>query len=165
VRAASGARCPRPYRGGMRLAHRVHTSASPAQVWELLGDPRRWPQFNPFLRRISGAPPTVRNDQTLLAVARVTSIRIPVDVVEAVPESRLELVFHTAPGVRERVVFELMPRVRGGSVVRVTVVVDGLFGRAAVAPLWLANGLVARVLGVQADRAARRAKRPASGAA
>jgi uncharacterized protein YndB with AHSA1/START domain len=148
----------------MKLAHRVQTSASPAQVWELLGDPGRWPSFNPAVRKVAGAPARVRTGQTLLAVARVTSLRIPVDVVDAVPERRLELVFHTAPGVRERVVTELAPRVRGGTVVRVDVVVEGLFARFAVAPLWLANGLVARVLVTQADRAARAARR-SSGAA
>ncbi len=149
----------------MRLAHRVHTSASPAQVWDLLGRPARWPEFNPFLRRISGSPSAVRSGQTLLAVARFTSVRVPVDVVEAVPERRLELFFHTAPGVAERVVFEVAPSVRGGAVLKVSVVVEGLFARVAVAPLWLANGLVARVLGVQAERAARSARRERSGAA
>jgi uncharacterized protein YndB with AHSA1/START domain len=143
----------------MRLAHRAQTSASAAEVWELLGDPARWPRFNPFLRRVHGAPPQVRTGQTLLAVARLTGLRIPVDVVEAVPERRLELYFHTAPGVQERVVFELLPGVRGGCAVRVSVVVDGLFARLAFVPLWVANGLVARVLATQAERTARSAHR------
>ena len=137
----------------------MQTSASPAQVWELLGDPRRWPEFNPVLRRVHGAPERVRSGQTLLAVARFTSVRIPVDVVEAVPDQRLELFFHTAPGVRERVVFELAPTVRGGASLRVVVVVEGLFARVAWAPLWLANGLVARVLVAQAERSVRRTRR------
>jgi uncharacterized protein YndB with AHSA1/START domain len=143
----------------MRLDHRAHTSASPAQVWELLGDPRRWPSFNPFLRRVQGDPSRVRSGDTLLAVARFSSVRVPVDVVEARPEERLELYFHTAPGVRERVVFTLAPRVRGGCALRVSVVVDGLFARAAYAPLWLANGLVARVLAAQAERVGRAARK------
>jgi uncharacterized protein YndB with AHSA1/START domain len=146
----------------MRLAHRVSTSATPEQVWDLLGDPRRWSQFNPWVRRVSGAPERVRSGQTLLAIARVISVRVPVDVVEAVPERRLELHFHTAPGVSERVVFELAPRVRGGTALRVTVVVEGLFARAAFVPLWVANGMVARVLATQAERAARRARRNAA---
>ena len=149
----------------MRLAHRTSTSASPAQVWRLLGSPARWPEFNPFLRRVPGAPDRVRTGHTLLGVARVTSVRIPVDVVEAVPERRLELRFHTAPGVAERVVFELTPTVRGGTVLRVHVVVEGLFARPAFVPLWLANGLVARVLAVQAEREARRERSAGSGAA
>jgi len=149
----------------MRLAHRVHVSAGPAEVWQLLGSPRRWPEFNPFLRRIQGRPERVRTGDTLLAVARVSSARIPIDVVEADPERRLELFFHTAPGVRERVAFELVPDVRGGCTLRVTVVVEGLFARAAVAPLWLANGLVARVLGFRAERDARAARQRAKGAA
>jgi uncharacterized protein YndB with AHSA1/START domain len=146
----------------MRLAHRAVTSASPAQVWELLGDPSRWPVFNPVVRRVAGASGRVRTGQTLVTVARVSSVRVPVDVVDAVPERRLELYFHTAPGVRERVVFELAPRVPSGTVLRVGVVVDGLFARAAWAPLWLANGLVARLLAAQAERLARAERRGAA---
>lgn len=149
----------------MRLAHRAHTSASPAQVWELLGDPRRWPSFNPFLRRVQGLPARARAGDTLLAVARVTSARIPVDVVEARPAERLELFFHTAPGVSERVVFALTETVRGGTSLRVHVVVEGLFARPAWAPLWLANGLVARVLAVQSEVVARTARKERRGAA
>lgn len=143
----------------MRFAHRVQTSASPAQVWALLGDPQAWPRFNPMLRSVRSGGVRVRTGQTLLAVGRVTSMRIPVDVVEAVPDQRLVLRFHTAPGVREQVAFELTPRVRGGAVLRVSLAVDGLFARVAIGPLWLANGLVARVLTVQAERVARSARR------
>ncbi|HWH30016.1 MAG TPA: SRPBCC family protein [Mycobacteriales bacterium] len=149
----------------MRLAHRVQSSATPAQVWRLLGDPRRWPEFNPVLRRVHGAPERARTGHTLLSVARFTGLRIPVDVVEAVPERRLELFFHTAPGVSERVVFELTPTVRGGCALRASVVVEGLFARAAFVPLWLANGLVARLLAVRAERLARQERSRSSGAA
>ena len=36
----------------MRLVQRARTSATPAQVWEVLGQPSRWPEFEPFLRRV-----------------------------------------------------------------------------------------------------------------
>ena len=141
----------------MRLAHRARTSASPAQVWSLLGSPQRWPEFDLFFRRVRGAE-RVRSGQTLLGIARLTSLRIPVDVVDAVPEQRLELYLHTAPGVWERVVYEIAPSVRGGSHLRVSVVVDGLFARTAVAPLWVASGLTLRVLAARAEREARAAR-------
>ena len=147
----------------MRLAHRARTSATPAQVWDLLGDPRRWPEFDMFFRRVRGAD-QVRSGQTLLGIARLTSLRIPVDVVDAAPEQRLELYLHTLPGVWERVVYEIAPAVRGGSHLRVSVVVDGLLARGAVGPLWLASGLTLRVLAARADREAR-AARKARGAA
>ena len=147
----------------MRLAHRARTSATPAQVWELLGDPRRWPEFDLFFRRVHGAE-RVRSGQTLLGIARLTSLRIPLDVVDAVPEQRLELFLHTAPGVWERVVYEIAPAVRGGSQLRVSVVVEGLFARGAVAPLWMASGLTLRVLAARAERVAK-AARKARGAA
>lgn len=143
----------------MHLSHRVSTSASPAQVWELLGAPWRWPEFNPFLRRIRGAPESARTGQTLLAIARFSAVQVPIDVVEAVAEQRLELFLHTAPGVHHRVLHEMTPRVRGGCIVRVSSTVEGLFAPAAVAPLWLADGFVVRLLAAQADRVARAARR------
>lgn len=139
----------------MRLAHRVSTSATPSQVWALLGTPRRWPQFDPLLSRVHGAPDAARTGQTLLGVARLTGLRIPIDVVDAVPEKRLELYLHTAPGVSQRVGYELAPTLRGGSSIRVGTVVEGLFAPAVVLPVWLTNGLVVRVLAAQAERAAR----------
>lgn len=149
----------------MRLGHRVSTSASPGKVWELLGCPSRWPEFDPFLRRVHGAPTVARTGQTLLAIARLTGVRVPIDVVEAVPQQRLELFLHTAPGVSQRVVYELAPTLRGGSTLRVGVVVEGLLARPAAAPLWLSNGVTARLLAAQTDRAARAARRRGRGAA
>ena len=149
----------------MRLAHRVTTSATPAQVWDLLGRPARWSEVNPFLRRVQSAPESVRTGQTLLGVARGSGVRVPVDVVEAVPGQRLELFLHTAPGVRHRLVFELTPVVRGGCSVRLGVTVEGLFARAAVVPLWLADGLLVRLLVAQAERAARAERKRSRGAA
>lgn len=140
----------------MRLAHRVHTRASPAQVWQVLGDPQAWPSFDLFLWRVRGT--TARTGQHLVGVARVARLRIPLDVVEAVPGQRLVLLVHTAPGVRETITHEIVPAVRGGSDLEVSVVVEGLFARLAVAPLYLASGLSARLLAARADTVARDAR-------
>jgi uncharacterized protein YndB with AHSA1/START domain len=148
----------------MRLAHRVSTTAPPAAVWAMLGRPERWPAFNPFLRRVRGAPDAVRTGQTLLGVARFTGVRVPVDVVEAVPEQRLALLLHTAPGVRHRLAFDVTPQVRGGCSVRLAVGVEGIFARAALVPLWLADGLVLRLLAAQVERDVRK-ERPGRGVA
>lgn len=145
----------------MRLVHRVHTSASPAEVWSLLADPACWPQFDLSLRRVRGAHGRVAAGQHLLGLGRVLSVRIPIDVVEVEPEERLVLLVHTAPGVRERVTHELTPAVRGGCDVRVSIVVEGMFARAAFVPLWLAGGLTTRILAARTDRDARRARRTA----
>lgn len=142
----------------MRLAHRVSTSATPAQVWELLGVPARWPDFNPFVRRVHGAPGAVRTGQTLLGVARFTGVRVPIDVVDAAVDQRLELCHHSAPGVRHRLLFEVTPKVRGGCAIRVGVTVEGLFALPAVGPLFVADALVARLLVAQAERGARAAR-------
>ena len=140
----------------MRLAHRVHTRASPSQVWELLGDPQSWPTFDLFLWRVKGS--TATTGQHLVGVARVGRLRIPIDVVEAVPCRRLVLLVHTAPGVRETVTHTITPAVRGGSDLEVSVVVEGLFARLAFSPLYLASGLTARLLAARSDVVARKAR-------
>lgn len=139
------------------LRHRVRTRASPAQVWQVLGDPQRWPEFDLFLRQVRGSSGRVASGDHLLAVGRGLPVRIPVDVVEAVPERRLVLRLHLAPGVVEEVTHVLTPAVRGGCSVAVSVVVDGLFARVAAVPLWLSRGLTSRLLALRVERLARAA--------
>ncbi len=134
----------------MRLAHRVHTRASPAQVWEVLGDPRAWPSFDPLLGAVRGGP--VRTGQRLVGVARVARLGIPVDVLEADPGRRLVLRVRTAPGVCETVTHDVTPAVRGGSDLVVSVVVEGLLAALAVVPLHLSGGVRARLLAARTDR-------------
>ena len=145
----------------MRPAHRVHTAASPAQVWEVLGDPRRWPEFELSLRGVRGRPGRAQTGQRLIGLSRFATLGVPVDVLDATPPTRLVLLVHVLPGLRERVVFDVTPAARGGSDVTVSVVVDGLLGWPAVAPLFLGNVLTVRLLGVRADRIARAARRAA----
>lgn len=145
----------------MRLAQRVRTSASPSQVWEVLGQPHRWPEVELVLRRVRGSDGPVAPGQTLMAVSRFASLAVPIDVLEAVPGSRLVLRVHAAPGVVERLAFEIVPLARGGSDISVSVVVEGLFARAAVLPLWLGSAIMARVLGVRVERLAQAARRAA----
>ena len=141
----------------MNLSHRVRTSATPAQVWSVLGDAKRWPEFDLFLRQVRGSSGRVSTGDHLLGIGRVLPVRIPVDVVEAVPERRLVVRVHVAPGVVEEVTHELTPAVRGGCAIAVSVVVDGLFARPAAVPLWLGRGLTARVLAHRVERLARAA--------
>ena len=145
----------------MRLAHRVHTIATATQVWQLLGDPKAWPQFDLLLRRVEGYHAPATTGQQLIAVARFGALRIPVDVVEAVPGRRLVLLVHTAPGIRERVTHEITTAVRGGCDLEVSVVVDGLLAPVAAAPLYLASGFTTRLLASRTDRLARAARRVA----
>lgn len=145
----------------MRLAARARTTASPAQVWEVLGTPSRWPEFEPWLRRVRGTQRRATTGQALVGVSRFYGVTVPIDVLEAVPGERLVLRLHTAPGVTQTVTHELLPTVQGGSDVRVGVVVEGLFARAAAGPLWLASALTLRLLVVRAERLARAARRAA----
>ena len=143
----------------MRLAHRATTRASPAQVWELLGDPGRWPEFDLALRRVRGGDGRARPGQRLMAVVRGAPVAVPVDVVEAVAERRLVLRFAVLPGLAHEVTTEVAPRLRGGSTLRVRVVVEGVFARPAAPAVWAASGLTLRVLAARADRAAAAAGR------
>ena len=149
----------------MRLRHRVHTSATPAQVWTVLGDPQRWPEFDLLMHRIRGSAGQAVTGQHLLGIGRGGGLRIPVDVVEAVPERRLVLRIHAVPGVVEEITHEITPLLRGGCDLTVSVVVEGLFARVAFAPLWLAGGLTTRVLASRVERLAKAARREAEGAA
>ena len=130
----------------MRMSHRVRTSATPAQVWAVLGEPTRWPECDPLLRSVRGSAGRVSTGQHLLGVGRGLAARIPIDVVEAVPERRLVLRVHAALGVVEQITAEITPAAGGGCHLGVTVVVDGLFARVAAVPAWLANGITSRVL-------------------
>lgn len=145
----------------MRLAHRVHTTASPAQVWEVLGDPRRWPQFDLALRHVRGAHGPAATGQRLIGVARAAALGIPVDVVEAVPPYRLVLLVHLAPGLREQLTHEVTPAARGGADISVSVVVDGLLARPVLGWAYLDAVLTARLLAHRTDRLARAAGRAA----
>ena len=144
----------------MRLRYCVHTSASPAQVWELLGNPARWGEFDLVLGKVRGSAGRASSGQRLLGLSRIISLRIPVDIVESAPEQRLVLLVHTLPGVRQEITFELTPTVRGGTDIRVGTVVEGLFGRLAVVPLWAATGVSAKVLAVRSRGVDRTAREP-----
>lgn len=146
----------------MRLTHRVRTSASPALVWEVLGNPSRWPEFDVFLTKVRGADGPAIAGQHLVGISRWTTLGIPLDVVEALPEQRLVMRVRTAPAVTEELTFLLTPTTKGGTVITVALVVEGLLARPAVPLLWLANGINARVLAARTHRLARALRRSAA---
>ena len=145
----------------VRLLRRARTAASPAQVWEVLGQPTRWPEFELFLRRVRGTHGAAAAGQVLMGVSRFGALSVPIDVLEVDPGRRLVVRVHAAPGVRETVTFEVLPVLQGGSDLRVGVVVEGLLARPAALPLWLAGGMTLRLLVARAERIARSARRAA----
>ena len=145
----------------MRLAHRVHTNATPAQVWEVLGDPRRWPEFELALRGVRGRPGATSTGQRLIGLSRFAALGIPLDVLQATPPSRVVLLVHALPGLREQVTYDVTSAASGGSDVLVQVVVEGPLGWPAVGPLFLASALTARLLARRTDRIARAAREAA----
>lgn len=149
----------------MNLAHHVRTSASPAQVWAVLGTPAHWPQFDVFLTKVRGGVRAAAVGQHLVGISRWTKLGIPLDVLEVDPESKLVIRVHTAPGLTEELTFVLTPTTRGGTEISVGIVVDGLLARPAVPLLWLANGLNARVLARRTHLRARADRRTAKSVA
>lgn len=127
----------------------------------MLGQPSRWPEFEPLLRRVRGTHGAAAAGQTLLGVSRIANLAVPLDVREVDPARRLVVRVHTAPGVGQVLTVDLVPVVSGGTDIVCSVVVDGIFARAAVGPLWLASGLTVRLLAVRAERLARAARRAA----
>ena len=146
----------------MLLTHRVHTAATPAQVWAVVGNPQAWPSVEPFLRGVRGRPGRATAGQHLMILARFSTLAIPVNVLEAIPESRLVLLVRAAPGLREQLTYELTPSVRGGCDITISLVVDGAFAGPALLPLWLAAGLTALLLAARTDRDARSGRRSAA---
>ena len=143
----------------MRLAHRVRTSASPSQVWALLGNPTQWPQFDVFLSKVRGTQRGAAVGQHLVGISRWTKLGIPLDVLDVDPERKLVLRIRTAPGITEELTFVLTPTTKGGTDIAMGIVVEGLFARAAAPVLWLANGLNVRVLAARTHGIARSARR------
>ena len=148
----------------MRINHRVITPAEPEEVWAVLEDPSRWPEFDLFARRIEGTRGLVREGQHLLATARGIPMRVPVDVRLVAKSRHLGLTVHTLPGLREQVDASVTRRRRGGSEVRCTTVIEGPMAPLAVLPIWVSSGLTTWMLGLRATREHRRARRgPFSG--
>jgi uncharacterized protein YndB with AHSA1/START domain len=143
----------------MKLVHRVRTPASPSVVWSVLGTPTNWPLFDLFLSKVKGSSRAAEVGQHLVGVSRWTVLGIPLDVLEVDPERRLVMRVRTAPGISEELTFVLTPTTRGGTDIRVSIVVEGLFARPAAPLLWLANGFNARLLATRTSTMARAARR------
>ena len=139
----------------MRLSHRVHTAGSAADVWSLLGEPRRWPRFDVVLARVVGASGTVVQGQRLVGITRGLPLRIPIDVVRVVPHKAVQLRINAAPGMREEIEYLLVPLPRGGTQVRLTVDLDGPMARAATLAACGTSAMSARLLARRAARARR----------
>ncbi len=135
----------------MRLRHRVRARARPADVWAVLGDPQRWPDFDLMLHRVHGSAGRAAAGQHLLGVGRWWGVRVPIDVVDAVPERLLVLRVSPVPGVAQEVTTEIVPRADGGCDVVASAVVQGLFARMALLPFWLTIGVTTRVLVARAE--------------
>lgn len=140
----------------MRLSHRVTTPAEPEELWTVLEDPSRWPEFDILLRRVEGTRGLVREGQHLLGTARGFPIRIPIDVRLVAKSRHLGLTYYTLPGLREQIDHSLTRRTRGGSELRTSVVLEGPLAPLVIAPVYVSTAVTTWLLGLRATREHRR---------
>lgn len=147
------------------VSHRVTCGAPPADVWAVLCEPRRWPEFDLAFERVTGAAGQVAEGQRLLGVTRGGTMRVPIDVRRVVSRKALRIVVNTVPGLRQHVEHVLVPTARGGTEITVVVRAEGPFAVAALLPLWVSSGVTARMLACAAEREHRHRLRGVAGAA
>ena len=140
----------------MRITHRVASRAGVDDVWAALGDPTRWPEHDVLVDRVECVRGHAREGQHLVVVTRGLRLRIPVDVRIVVPGRHLGLSVRTAPGLTHEIDVMLTPRPRGGTQVRVQVLLDGVFARWWWLPEWTTRAVSTRLLARRAMRAADR---------
>src|SRR4051794_38477915 len=63
-----------------RVHHQILCDATPPDVWTVLREPQRWPEFEATLARVEGAAGHAAEGQRLLGVGRGFPVRIPLDV-------------------------------------------------------------------------------------
>ncbi len=147
------------------VSHRLTCGAPPADVWTVLRDPRRWPEFDLAFERVTGAAGDVAEGQRLLGVSRGGMMRVPIDVRRVVPRKALRILVHTVPGLRQQVEHVLVPTARGGTEITVVVRAEGPLALAALLPLWATSGVTTRLLARAAEREHRRRLRTVSAVA
>lgn len=138
----------------MRITHRAATRATADDVWAAIADPRRWPEHDVLLDRVECIRGPVAVGQHLVVVSRGLRLRIPVDVRLVVPGRHLGLTVQTAPGLTHEIDVMLTPRPRGGTQIRVQVLLDGVFARWWWLPEWTARAVSTRRLAWRSTRAA-----------
>jgi hypothetical protein len=149
----------------VRISHRVHTPAPPPDVWAVLSQPRRWPQFELSLIRVHGAAGAAAEGQRLVAISRGLGLRLPVDIGHVVPRKALLARVRLLPGLTQDVEYVLVPAARGGTDITVIVTAAGPLARAALLPLWSNAALGIRLLARRAVDERRQRLRMTGGAA
>jgi hypothetical protein len=149
----------------VRISHRVHTSAPPPDVWAVLSQPRRWPEFELSLTRVHGAADVAAQGQRLVAISRGFGLRLPVDVGHVIPRKALLVRVRVMPGLTEDVEYVLVPAARGGTDITVIVSAAGPLARAALLPLWSNAAFGVRLLARRAVDERRHRLRSTGGAA
>lgn len=143
----------------------MHTPAPPADVWAVLSQPRRWPEFELSLARVHGAAGAAVQGQRLVAISRGLGLRLPVDVGPVVSRKSLLVRVRLLPGLAHDVEYVLVPAARGGTDITVIVTTSGPLARAALVPLWSNAALGVRLLARRAVEERRQRLRSAGGAA
>jgi hypothetical protein len=148
-----------------RISHQILCEATPPDVWTVLREPQRWPEFEATLARVEGAAGHAVEGQRLLGVGRAVPIRIPLDVRRVVPRKALHVTVHSIPGLREEIDIVLVPATRGGTQITVLVRLSGPLAAAMILPVWFGSGMTMRLLAKAGEREQRRRLRETTGVA
>jgi hypothetical protein len=151
--------------GYVRISHRVHTSAPLPDVWAVLSEPQRWPEFELSLARVEGVAGSAAQGQRLVAISRGFGLRLPVDIGHVVPRKALLARVRLLPGYTEDVEYVLVPAARGGTDITVIVSAAGPLARIALLPVWGNAALGVRLLARRAVDERRHRLRSTGGAA
>ncbi len=169
----------RPIRLVMRASAgaRARSVASVADVWEVLGRPDRWGEFEPMLRSVTPWPadpdgPAAGRDgggvsagQRLRALVRCWPMPMAVDVDHVVNRSSLAVTTRLLPGLTEEVEHLVIPSASGGSVLTVRLTLHGPLAVPSLLPRWFARAVTLRLLARAAEEGLRRKQEPASSVA
>lgn len=139
-------------------------SAAPVtDVWALLVDPTRWPEFEPAIRRVVAEPPDeaaeVEAGKRLRAQLRLSAVQIPVEIDHVVNRSSLAVTARLLPGLAEEVEHLVIPSATGGTQVTVRIRLNGPFALPALLPRWIARVVTVRLLARAAEGPLRAASR------
>jgi hypothetical protein len=95
------------------IVHRAVADVPVEVVWDLLRDPERWAEFDPFVTGVEGAHTPLEAGQQLAVVTRLLPRRAPVDIGVVHPLRRLAISVHTLPGLISDIDHLLLPLARG----------------------------------------------------
>jgi hypothetical protein len=139
------------------------SAAAVSDVWALLADPARWPEYEPAFRSVtavpSGEPAPVAVGQRLRAQVRLMPHQVPIEIDHVVPRSSIAMTAQLFPGLAEEVEHLVLPSATGGTQVTARIRLHGPLALPALLPRWAARAVTVRLLARAAEGRLRKSSR------